>query len=442
MPKRIIEKTQMAQSNEQSIRITLRGRHNITYRGTLILSPNWTSNHLDHGVGGLDNGTSTSDGAKVDYDQAGASYYVIAVVLVYGMSIVMLIASHIKRRQEKVVEDKQINKYLQDFQIVKERHARDSYKNLKRTIMKKINWDRSKKPTYHTLQKSILPLLAISIPGVENLSDADAQSISSSLSNVDLAAAEQYMIAKDKGKVIHTKGYDVTAAYFAAARRMSKDIHSPQVLTRMCKERRLSRDHGTFVFPAATGHIERQHTGSMYYPTKSNRSRTSSCEEPVIEEPEPDTSESLKTIDSQATETEYHVILSPDDTRYLSPKHAERKRSNVKIKVDINPMNYSPARQLSSTSPNVSSSARELQVPGIWYSNPLASKGNTTPSPTDTNKSFPGYSRQSSQATTTSLLSTTPVSPRSSPRLAYTSRTTPPLNSDGSREELIQITCL
>ena len=117
----------MAQTNEQSIRITLRGRHNITYTGTLILSQNWTSNNLDGKVGGLDNDTSISDDGKTDYDQTGASYYVIAVVLVYGMSIVMLIASHIKRRQQKLVEDKQINKYLQDFQIVKERHARDSY---------------------------------------------------------------------------------------------------------------------------------------------------------------------------------------------------------------------------------------------------------------------------------------------------------------------------
>ena len=113
----------------------------------------------------------------------------------------MLIASHIKRRVDKVVEDKQIDRYLQDFQIVKERHARDSYKNLKRAIIKKINWERQRKPTFHNLQKSIVPLIAIGIPGADTLNDADAQSISSSLSNVDLAAAEQYMIAKEKGKV-------------------------------------------------------------------------------------------------------------------------------------------------------------------------------------------------------------------------------------------------
>ena len=430
----------MAQTNEQSIRITLRGRHNITYTGTLILSQNWTSDNLDHNVGGIDNETSLSDNGKNDYDQAGASYYVIAVVLVYGMSIVMLIASHIKRRQEKLVEDKQINKYLQDFQIVKERHARDSYKNLKRTIMNKINWDRSKKPTYHTLQKSILPLLAITVPRVETLSDVDAQSLSSSLSNVDLAAAEQYMIAKDKGKVIHSKknSNDVTAAYFAAARRVSRDIQSPQVLARMCKERRMSRDHGVFVF--SPGHIERHHTGPMYYPNRSMRSsRTSSCEEPVIEEPEPDTSESLKTVDSPGTELEYHEMLSPDDTKISFPKHVTRNESNVsQVKVDVTPMNCSAAKKLQSGSGSIQMQ-HELQVPGIWFSNPLASKGVSTPSPTDTSKSFPTYSRTSSQCSGSGHGYATQ---RSSPRLSGSSRTTTPLLNDGSREELMQITCL
>ena len=37
-------------------------------------------------------------------DVTGATYYVVAVVLVYGMSIVLLIASHIKRKHSKVGE--------------------------------------------------------------------------------------------------------------------------------------------------------------------------------------------------------------------------------------------------------------------------------------------------------------------------------------------------
>jgi len=45
------------------------------------------------------------------------TYYVVAVVLVYGFSIVLLIASHIKRKNAKALEDRQINKYLQEFQV-------------------------------------------------------------------------------------------------------------------------------------------------------------------------------------------------------------------------------------------------------------------------------------------------------------------------------------
>ena len=145
-----------AKGLRQSIHITLRGRYNITYTGTLILNDNLTSQI------GLDDGpaTNSSTGGQKPYDQTGASYYVIAVVLVYGMSIVALIASHINRRHAKITEDKQINKYLQDFQIIKEVHARDTYRDLKKSVMDKINWDK-KRETHRNLQQSILPLLAI-----------------------------------------------------------------------------------------------------------------------------------------------------------------------------------------------------------------------------------------------------------------------------------------
>lgn len=45
-------------------------------------------------------------------DPKGASYYVVVIVLIYGMSIIALIASHIKRKHSKLVEDRQIHKYL------------------------------------------------------------------------------------------------------------------------------------------------------------------------------------------------------------------------------------------------------------------------------------------------------------------------------------------
>ncbi len=67
--------------------------------------------------------------------------------------------------------------------------------------MTKINWERQRKPLHQNIHKSIAPLLAIGMPVSEQLNDLDAESLTESLSNVDLAAAEQYMIAKDKGKL-------------------------------------------------------------------------------------------------------------------------------------------------------------------------------------------------------------------------------------------------
>lgn len=67
-----------------------------------------------------------------------AGYYVIIVILVYGMSIVLMIASHINRKHRKLLEDRQIDKYLKEFQIVKERSSRDSYRILKKAIIAKL----------------------------------------------------------------------------------------------------------------------------------------------------------------------------------------------------------------------------------------------------------------------------------------------------------------
>lgn len=142
---------------KQMIHITMKDNRNVSYSGTLILQ----------GANIKNNSFTGFDDEEDEYDQVGASYYVIAVVLVYGMSIVLLIASHIKRRHAKIVEDKQIDKYLQDFQIVRDKHDRDTYRNLKRTIMKKINYERSKKDMYKNLHASMMPLIAVAIPGGE-----------------------------------------------------------------------------------------------------------------------------------------------------------------------------------------------------------------------------------------------------------------------------------
>ena len=139
--------------------LTLTGRSNEQYFGTLFLANSNSSNHprrLPHPAPSLDHpGASGASHPFRDYgghqmprsnavmghggggggglyglggsdkfyhqrrinDPTGATYYVVAVVLVYGFSIVLLIASHIKRKNAKCLEDRQINKYLQEFQV-------------------------------------------------------------------------------------------------------------------------------------------------------------------------------------------------------------------------------------------------------------------------------------------------------------------------------------
>ncbi|XP_074643454.1 uncharacterized protein LOC141900443 [Tubulanus polymorphus] len=55
------------------------------------------------------------------YDDAGALYYVVAVVLIYGISIVMLIASHIKKNKM----DNHISIYLKEIAVVRKQTRRD-----------------------------------------------------------------------------------------------------------------------------------------------------------------------------------------------------------------------------------------------------------------------------------------------------------------------------
>ena len=69
---------------------------NITYTGVLM---------FEESVGSVDSKTVAppDNSTTKEYDEKGAGIYVIAVVMVYGMSIVMLIASHIKRRHTKSI---------------------------------------------------------------------------------------------------------------------------------------------------------------------------------------------------------------------------------------------------------------------------------------------------------------------------------------------------
>ncbi|XP_053395427.1 uncharacterized protein LOC128555816 [Mercenaria mercenaria] len=61
------------------------------------------------------------DTREADYDNIGALYYVVAVVLIYGLSIVMMIASHIRRNKQ----DGQLRSYLKEMAILRKKNRRE-----------------------------------------------------------------------------------------------------------------------------------------------------------------------------------------------------------------------------------------------------------------------------------------------------------------------------
>ncbi|CAG5133770.1 unnamed protein product [Candidula unifasciata] len=66
-------------------------------------------------IGVIDDGISASD------DSLGALYYVVAVILIYGMSIVMMIASHIRKNKQ----DNQLRNYLKEMAKLRKDDRRD-----------------------------------------------------------------------------------------------------------------------------------------------------------------------------------------------------------------------------------------------------------------------------------------------------------------------------
>lgn len=61
------------------------------------------------------------DSYRTDEDDIGALYYVIAVVMIYGLSIVMMIASHIRRNKQ----DSQLRSYLKEMSILRKNDRRE-----------------------------------------------------------------------------------------------------------------------------------------------------------------------------------------------------------------------------------------------------------------------------------------------------------------------------
>ncbi|ELU11000.1 hypothetical protein CAPTEDRAFT_203099 [Capitella teleta] len=112
----------------RSLSITLLGSNNRTLTGTVNLSANADVARQE---------ATTND----DYDDSGAAYYVCAVILVYGLSIVSLIGSLAKKKMKdnKVEQEEvQIDRYLNNASNLREKTARDNYKQLKKSVIKLV----------------------------------------------------------------------------------------------------------------------------------------------------------------------------------------------------------------------------------------------------------------------------------------------------------------
>ncbi|CAG2250072.1 unnamed protein product [Mytilus edulis] len=61
------------------------------------------------------------DTVRKDNDDIGALYYVVAVVLIYGLSIVMMIASHIRKNKQ----DNQLRTYVKEMAMLRKTDRRE-----------------------------------------------------------------------------------------------------------------------------------------------------------------------------------------------------------------------------------------------------------------------------------------------------------------------------
>src|SRR5688572_4577306 len=99
------------------------------------------------------------------YDPEGAALYICAVVLVYGLSMVLLIASFAKtgnRGQSTSGNDEsQTHKYLREISSLKERSEREIYRQLKRNIIIRVKQSPSSRdpPVAVSVSASGCPLL-------------------------------------------------------------------------------------------------------------------------------------------------------------------------------------------------------------------------------------------------------------------------------------------
>ncbi len=411
--------------------LTLQDKNNVSFKGILRF-------HSDLGHQDASNPTqdltNITNSVQNDYDEAGAGFYVIAVILVYAMSIVALIASHIKKKQKKLTEDKQIDKYVDDFQIVKEKQARDSYRNLKKSIMTRINWDKQKrKPTHKTIHKSIFPVLAIGLPG----SHVAEESPSDSLSNVDLAAAEQYMIAKDRGRLSGRRKKNLlTLAYFNALRRVSRK----ERVEKLCRNRRSSLVAGLSQLiskPRNPRNVQNGEDNGMNPSSNAHLKDINEHNDIMLTDNSPNINSDnlqLQSINHQ------HNIEYLEEITPLLPVSSPSGNTSITLSPDTE------ANLLHGSLPN-----HLLDPYGVWLTNPGSPLRSSTPTLEDLCHPYQECSsHEGSPVISRSPSASAPISPATSPG-HLTPATSPGYLSPssaksyhykGSTEELIQITSL
>ncbi len=97
------------------------------------------------------------------YDQAGAAGFAVVFLLVYSMGFILLMLSYVRKRKRKIDEDKEIAKYIDAFQIVREKDARETYRDLKKAVMAKINWEKTKKQVLRSSLHQVCAMVSTSI---------------------------------------------------------------------------------------------------------------------------------------------------------------------------------------------------------------------------------------------------------------------------------------
>ncbi len=110
--------------------VSMKFSNNETYVGYLRLGD--AKPGTSNGNGTTDNVTSVA----AEEDPKGATTYVIAVILIYGMSIMFLIASHVFIKKRSVKESEtQISRYLEQAPDLREKSSRDNFRKLKKSLI-------------------------------------------------------------------------------------------------------------------------------------------------------------------------------------------------------------------------------------------------------------------------------------------------------------------